>query len=86
MVTNTTTSFNLTPLKANSVNLLEIGELTDREWLESFMALDSALTKCLLLVAIMKAHALTDSKECMHFKKFLITCEETRLEQIVSAF
>lgn len=67
-------------------SLLEVGELTDDQWFKQFDVVDGALTKCLLLVAVMSSHELIDSKESVRFKMFLLLCSEQRTEQIVASF
>ena len=69
------------------INLLQIAEVTDSKWLAEFAQLEGgSLTKCLLLVAVMRSQALIDDKECRHFKQFLMVCQETRTNQIVASF
>lgn len=52
-------------LVPNDASLLKMKELEE---------LEDSLTKCLLLIAVMKDQGLVDDKECLRFKEFLMVC------------
>ena len=67
-------------------NLLEIENMEEQEWFSKFQELDSPLTKCLLLIAVLESQSIIVNKEKEMFKRLVFMNSETRNKQIIAAF
>ena len=66
--------------------MLEIEQISTKEWFGTFLALDQPLTKVLLLVAICSDQNLVSAKETNLFKRYVLQISESRITELVQAF